>query len=76
MYAWCYIHYKNLLVQSLNDLKAYIMESGLSTPPMGDKADLFLTAMTYTPKKEETQKEETQKEDTQKRNMQRKRRKK
>ncbi|CAB4379445.1 unnamed protein product [Rhizophagus irregularis] len=38
-----------MLCKSLSDLREYIMEAGLHTPPEKIKASLFVTEMTYTP---------------------------
>ena len=48
-----------MLCKSLSDLREYIMEAGLHTPPEKIKASLFVTEMTYTPpsKKDNNKKE-------------------
>lgn len=38
-----------MILRSLNDLRKYIVEAGLYTPPDKIKASLFVTEMTYTP---------------------------
>ncbi|KAF0485240.1 hypothetical protein F8M41_022852 [Gigaspora margarita] len=43
--------FKEMLIQSLNNLNAYIMKAGLHTPTKNDSASLFVTQMSYTPKK-------------------------
>ncbi|CAG8637813.1 9116_t:CDS:2 [Rhizophagus irregularis] len=40
---------QEMLCKSLSDLREYIMEAGLHTPPEKIKASLFVTEMTYTP---------------------------
>jgi hypothetical protein len=40
-----------MLIQSLDKLNTYIMEAGLRTPTENDSASLFVTQMSYTPKK-------------------------
>ncbi|CAG8450003.1 7416_t:CDS:10 [Rhizophagus irregularis] len=50
---------QEMLCKSLSDLREYIMEAGLHTPPEKIKASLFVTEMTYTPpsKKDNNKKE-------------------
>ncbi|GET50610.1 hypothetical protein GLOIN_2v1768936 [Rhizophagus irregularis DAOM 181602=DAOM 197198] len=44
-----FLLFKEMLCKSLSDLREYIMEAGLHTPPEKIKASLFVTEMTYTP---------------------------
>ncbi|CAB4491489.1 unnamed protein product [Rhizophagus irregularis] len=44
-----FLLFKEMLCKSLSDLREYIMEAGLHTPPEKIKASLFITEMTYTP---------------------------
>ncbi|CAG8818087.1 29650_t:CDS:10 [Gigaspora margarita] len=46
-----FLLFKEMLIQSLNNLNAYIMKAGLHTPTKNDSASLFVTQMSYTPKK-------------------------
>ncbi|PKY59671.1 hypothetical protein RhiirA4_482623 [Rhizophagus irregularis] len=43
-----FLLFKEMLCKSLSDLREYIMEAGLHTPPEKIKASLFVTEMTYT----------------------------
>ncbi|EXX69342.1 hypothetical protein RirG_097070 [Rhizophagus irregularis DAOM 197198w] len=54
-----FLLFKEMLCKSLSDLREYIMEAGLHTPPEKIKASLFVTEMTYTPpsKKDNNKKE-------------------
>lgn len=46
-----FLLFKEMLIQSLDKLNTYIMEAGLRTPTENDSASLFVTQMSYTPKK-------------------------
>ncbi|CAG8667612.1 14957_t:CDS:2, partial [Acaulospora morrowiae] len=46
-----FLLFKELLIQSLNNLNLYIMEANLHTPTENNSASLFVTQMSYTPKK-------------------------
>ncbi|CAB5391145.1 unnamed protein product [Rhizophagus irregularis] len=54
-----FLLFKEMLCKSLSDLREYIMEAGLHTPPEKIKASLFVTEMMYTPpsKKDNNKKE-------------------
>ncbi|CAG8597771.1 5057_t:CDS:10 [Ambispora leptoticha] len=54
-----FLLFKEMLCKSLSELREYIMEAGLHTPPEKIKASLFVTEMTYTPpsKKDNNKKE-------------------
>ncbi|CAG8576428.1 7688_t:CDS:2 [Cetraspora pellucida] len=44
-----FLHFKEIIFESLRNINQYITEAGLSTPIDNENANLFLTPMTYSP---------------------------